>query len=522
MKKILSMIVALTLALESAPFIPITEAQASPQRIDKRYQEASDWFSAQDAGRRGGGAQDHMDDQNNLWALMDSQIAKEAPDDSDASEPDQEITDNSRTDETIKERGGCHTPFTISVSTTTSGNKDLTVSVDKNGKATVTWGGIVYEGWFDFDTKQIFIDVPTYNTWIEKDYNRNRGPIKSERWTLQLEKQGVAYFIKSLVQRIDYLSGDKRVSTYYFGNNGLLKTQSLRQKYGNKESFEREFYTYIWINGDHLVRSIVSKTDYKSYPTDMDKLPAKIDYFSSSTSKTFYDYDANGRRIAGVYVNDSNNATTYSASYWRLEGNKRISAAAYNLKINFLKRVRSAKDYRVIDQFALVRDEDYYSDPGRGIDFKFRIEYAKNSTGVFVARYVIKNDQKNHYIVRGKPDVLSGESDDILFHTQKLNGYWVSYGEDYPNKSYGLVFSTWRQTANGSFEQVTIVVDYPKDTVVELDGKKYDIHIDKQGNMSLSERLECLPIVYRTENNLGLSQGLQIQPLSPNTEGKLS
>ncbi len=185
---------------------------------------------------------------------------------------------------------------------------------------------------------------------------------------------------------------------------------------------------------------------------------------------------------------------------------ERLTKAAFN-------RIRSAMDYRIIDRFALVKTERHYlADPREFWNrCQFEITYVKNSAGVFVAGDVYS--PYGRYIVQGKPDILSGESDDILCRGGQFNGYNIHYGSTYSGvQRYGLIFSKWTLGPDGTWRETTVVVDYPKNTVVELDGKKYDIKIDLQGNISLSEKKGC--VVYANPLILDNNPDLTVTRLS--------
>ena|SRR3989338_10791095 len=95
MKKALTLILALTFTFETIPLIPLKEAIAVPQRIDKKFQDASDWFSAQDASRRAGSSADAVDHQNDIWSLIEDQI-------SEGAQPEEDTNNGQPTEEAPK------------------------------------------------------------------------------------------------------------------------------------------------------------------------------------------------------------------------------------------------------------------------------------------------------------------------------------------------------------------------------------------------------------------------------------
>lgn len=370
------------------------------------------------------------------------------------------------------------TPFKISASTSIrDGAKNLTVTVDDEGHAVVVWDHQSFIGKFDPDTKQIKIDIST-----------------GSQWTLQFEFSPTgSYFLSSLEVKSVENSMDS-IHTYYFQEDGLLEAHS----WNSETSFSKMAFTYVHIGDKVFLGSVIASTETVD-------VKEGVTLRTETFEKTFYAYDASGNEISYVTVtkSTSNGVSFYYALYNLLDGVKQYQAQSFGyFKVDLTNLINSAKDYEVVNQFANSKMEFFCDGDGGGIGkFKFSIEYAKNEKGEFVAKFVqvaSTTFPSIAYIVQGLPDVLSDESNDIPYrHAQTVNGYTVSYTAAYQQLSqvfareklryigYGLVFSKPPVQPDGTWDHTVVVVDYPQEKTVALDGKFYDIEIDKDGMVQL-------------------------------------
>ncbi|GEM_PF-2289782 len=214
----------------------------------------------------------------------------------------------------------------------------------------------------------------------------------------------------------------------------------------------------------------------------------------STHSENFYAYDEKGNLISEI-----------SASEWYDYSNVRHTSGYYWLR-DAAKNTWTYASAEGIDSFAVWFRQDiaginaaaksmmvYVGGNGDRWNYTHQVAYTRNADNTMTAKAVY--DTANHvFIVRGAPDVLSGETNDIkLVNGQQTNGQTVYYQEywhsdatgNWVNDGYRLIFydqSTWAQTA----------VDFPAQDTVTLNGKEYKITLDQDGKLTLSEDLATL------------------------------
>ncbi len=385
-------------------------------------------------------------------------------------------------------------PFTISVSTSIHGNKDLTITVDGDYNATVTWYGTTYNGRFDPDSMKVIIENPYQ--WSG-----------TSQWVFKFTD---AYSLESFEMAYDYYG---RSSTVYKFADDLLMSINSRYESGSYSSISDTAYSYIAINGKSLIISIDTSYSYTSSYSG-------VTYTGSGQSKTFYAYDVEGIQTAWLYVGNYtyNGKASYYAAYmlYNKEHIARTDVYAYNADPNLMGLIKSADDYQLVDQYTYTKNTTYFEDTSYSWSKrKYSIEYAKDSQGQFIAKKVYDKNWQT-YIVVGNPDLLSGEMNDIFIKSyQTINTYNVSYGAAYSYDyntgqqsylGYGLIFSKWAKSSDSSYKQITVVVDYPKDSKVKLDGKEYSISIDTAGTVKLIEII--VPVKISPYNPLPLRKAV--------------
>ncbi len=365
---------------------------------------------------------------------------------------------------TSLEAGNQITPFTLSVSSPSSGTPNLTVAVSEDGTARVTYFSTIKMGVFNLETMS-----------IEISFSSSSG---TESWILKFKENdsqtGTPYLLDSF-QRINSSSTGtyKFDDTSYFSENGRIDRVKYVETGISSVRYGRTFYGYD-ANGKHWITVTVEKTMY----TD-----------GRILNEAFY------------YITDLINKQTITANV--------------NLQDDALfHSIQSAEQYQEIENAAYVKTISYYADPPEAPPFSFlySIEFAKNDLGVFIPRRVNKMYGKV-FIVRGEPDVLNGESDDILFQEgQMVDGYRIGFGPvtnlEGGLSQYGLIFSkkviqntspitrststaqTAGAVATSERYDVVAVVDFPSVNTVELEGVVYEIEIDQFGIVILSQRTE--------------------------------
>ncbi len=393
-------------------------------------------------------------------------------------------------------------PLNLSVSTSPyRSNPDLLVSIDENFKAAVTYGGQTHTGVYDEKTGQIVINF----NQAQSQYT----------WMIQLSKDSADRAFLSIFEN----RWNGSASKFEFNSEGLLTHNSYNMS--NNYSYDA-YYTYVRIGDKNYLESMTQKGHWGYYWLNAsggcDSSTVLPNGYSWS-SKTFYAYDDSGTRRITVSVGsrtpDNGGQATYWASYSLSEGNKIVWVSAY-LDKDISELIRSAKDYWIIDQYAMFKTE-YYD------NYKISLTYVKDASGIFVARYAQKDGKG--YIVQGKPDILFPDDlvkDIFILPWQNVNGYSIYFGAAYsythsssgggwqPPKylGYGLVFSKWEKKSDGTYGNTTVVVDYPKTDLVALDGQLYQIRINAEGAVQLVPPILIDPAVGPT---FGSSSWIQVQ-----------
>jgi hypothetical protein len=314
---------------------------------------------------------------------------------------------------------------------------------------------------------------------------------------------------------LPYPSGRSETENWYsYDNEGnlLAKNWTTSDSLGG-QSFGQEIYVHI--NGRDLV-SVRRVWEYGMgggwmYPLDdktagnMGTISIQPPYFgyASSHAETYYHYDAQGNLLAEVNAwerYDFQGTRQTGGSYWlRNESNNTWSFVSAE-GINNLA-IRSWADYGIIDA-AAQRKTVYVGGNGERYDWKYRVEYTRDANGAMTAKAVYGLDGSVS-IVRGEPDILSGEHNDIKFvNGQEVNGqraYYQEYGHQDANgkwvsEGYRLVFydqKTWKATA----------VDFPSQNTVELNGEQFKITLDKDGKLIL-DKIYVVPPTEQYVNEL--------------------
>jgi hypothetical protein len=371
------------------------------------------------------------------------------------------------------------TPFSIhmDLAPELDSNRYLSVTVDQNGNATVIWtpndNGKTEQcsGKFDPKTHQILIQDPT-------------NVIGSVRLSFQELAHTGKYLLNSLevVYKGGTVSTDDNgmsygvlphTETYTFNSDGLIQTRKSHMALGNDTWDDQTSYQYVRAGGKMKVASVTSYQDVVEN--------GKSEHFAS---KDFFHYDAHGQQVAEVWAYsyiDSNGQWKCRAGYETVvSANTRIRVSADGLPVGFLDRVTSWSSSVIIDPVAKLRSTDYKRLPNGS--YEYTVEEVKNAKGVFQPKMTLQFNAdgsiKMTWIVQGKADILSGEHNDIpVKPSQNVNGYNVSYGS--VNNQYGLIFEKYVPT-------VQVVVNYPAQKQVTLDGKIYNVQIDAQGIVTLT------------------------------------
>ena len=160
-KKMISLGLMATLIFEPLPLIPIKEAAAKsgPERIGKKYEEASAWFTAQNAARRAGNTEDAVKHQSDIWSLIEGQIGQN-PSNSDGS-PKDALTD--------EEKAKVKEIFRVDPSTSKQRPMESVIHIPEE-----SW---YYVDYFDVNgnligTKKVFSEMigdKVTNFWTDKD-----------------------------------------------------------------------------------------------------------------------------------------------------------------------------------------------------------------------------------------------------------------------------------------------------------------------------------------------------------------
>ena len=377
---------------------------------------------------------------------------------------------------------GLVTPFKIeaSLSPETESN-NLTITVDENGDAKIIETGSLRSGKFDPASKTIVIKP--YNTVTE---------------TFFFNQDSSGYKLASI--QVDSTSEDSvSQKILIFSSDGQLISYDITSDAPSYNSKGHSGYTYTRVscdngcinNGQSLITSGISSSEV--IYTAPGKTPV------TGSSKMFFGRDKFGIKTSFTLARDifsEDQKIRSYASYIQYGQNPVSETSVYTGYLSeFIGEKLSGNfdsDRALIDgesQIQMIRIFDH-KDTSQS---HFMVELVKDATGQFMAKMTHDDFLGITKIVRGEADVLSGETDDILFQEgwRIVNDYSVYYGEahryddhgDYVYLGYGLVFIPGLDP-----NATPVIVDYPNEnTVTLLDGKTYDIHIDENGVLSLSE-----------------------------------
>ena len=356
-------------------------------------------------------------------------------------------------------------------------NQTLSVSVDRNGNATVRWTApstnqtVTYQGLFDPKTQKIVIQSST-------------GVISQVQVSFQkIPGNMYALSVFEVVYRGGNISTDSagiassvlpHIEKYTYSPDGFLQTRESHFNAGDGSYNYMTSYGYGWVGNKKLLQSV-------SY-NDTVLSNGVLTRFSG---KKFFNYDSNGNRTVSVW------AYTYidAAGHWKCragyeltdkQADTRTSVTVEGLALTVYASITSWRSYPLISGFAVTRRIDYKKLPDGS--YRYYVDEVKNAAGVFVPKMVAERTSGQivkTWIIQGKADILSTEHDDILVKpSQDVNGYHVFYGSR--NNQYGLIFEK---------AAVRISIDYPTQKTVTLDGKIYDITIDALGVVILKQKL---------------------------------
>lgn len=338
-------------------------------------------------------------------------------------------------------------------------NGYIQLNIDKDQDATITIGSStssIYRGIFDTDKSTVTIAISD-----------------SIKWVFGVSQQQLTYYeIKS--SGVGWGS-----STKYEFTDGHLAATSHWYKGIGYSSYSRTSYTFVEIDGKRRLQSVVSEYNYSSTFIGMSSR-------NSGKSTVYNEYDSAARLIATINKSSYQAASgevQYSASYvlYDYDSHATMTASASGLNLSQAGSIRAAEDFAKVDYYATSKSVNYFKDNTFKWDKWIRSIYAaKNTDGTFSPKSV--TDAEGCSIVVNQPDVLSSETDDIRIRSsQMVNGYSVYYGQGYNYSegklnylSFGLVF-TKSGVTNGSWSQKTVVVDYPRESKVTLDGVTYEI-----------------------------------------------
>jgi hypothetical protein len=398
-------------------------------------------------------------------------------------------------------------PFTISVSLShwNLEAKDLTVSVDAVGNAVIVLYGKTHKGKFDPKTNKISLSFSILDFSKEvREQMKQRPPdvitgvyyfpteiVGSETWVLRLRtKSDGSYSLKSFGQRKEYDNGTKETTLFQFTSEGLLESYVVITDFDTVKTKRKATYTYIKIEEKTLLES--HKEETKSEWTKFSGWGEKQVKKSRNSGTTFYSYNKEGNLTAQVSVhrNKIDGVVQNYGVYYLFDGNKRIEAMTGMIEKNLRRIVKSARDWVIIEKFVNFKIESHYTDASHS-QYLFIIEYARDEAGIFVPKSVRHPSEGKTYIVQGEPDVVSGESDDILIKGGYIlfGGYRVYYGCAFDDAGKyvgcGLVFQQVLEVP--SLGYITIVVDYPKEKKIVLDDTTYLLSINSEGNVILHD-----------------------------------
>lgn len=375
----------------------------------------------------------------------------------------------------------CTIPFALSASTNMDGLKNLTVSVDEDNQAVVKWYSQEYKGVYDPTTDCVTVS-----------------PYAGSAWVIQIATENGVQSIGSLEQRYTSANYNYRYKTYFSVDGRMSKTVYV---YWTPDGQRYDYVT------DYVMTAIGTQPiSTRSESRLNDKLV--------STSKEFLSYDARGNNILDAYVyatTDKDGNTTYGLSSYRMNGACVIYLHGDRMSANVFDLVQSAADVKLLDDVAPYREEDYFKDETQS-EYVYSMYFGRNAAGQMVARYYQTADGQTAIVV-GEPDLLTSERDDIQIAYGAVNGYSVYYGETSYltgiQGSYGLIFNKG-EYANGQWKSTSVVVDYPSEKHVTLDGVKHKISIADGGKVQLSACMQPVELALSTELNQLINVHLSI------------
>jgi hypothetical protein len=355
-------------------------------------------------------------------------------------------------------------PFKISAATSPGFSDNLFVDVFKDGSANVKWRNDTLSSIYDSDTQTITMSFDKEGRFLQEIWTVNIG---------QKSGTGSEYFIKSFHRTLEKSdNSDSDVEHYQFSETGLLMASE----------------------------SITSDSRF----------------VIEDRVKTFYAYDDNRKLITKLRLqNGSTNRNPRNNAEYSLRNHEALKSTdveLYDLDdeeiSDLMSEIDSANQYELLEPHTITRTENYYQDSDftRGL---FSIVYLKNETENFSIPKLVKKGFKT-FIVQGVPDVISEESDDILFEqNQEVDSFNVWFGEHVDidgNRVYGLGFyeevkveTSGVRVATQNLDEGTVIiidgksytlvafVNFPSETQVTLNDIQYQIQIDATGIMILNE-----------------------------------
>ncbi len=373
-------------------------------------------------------------------------------------------------------------PFHAKVNLDPASNNPVEVILNENGDVSLVYAGVTHAATFNSAMNQ-----------VDAEYLENGN---THKLMIQIAKDDSGFYVPSLALIVTK-SGGLLVQqlTFEFNRQGL-PTFKRDESNSNPNMVSVSHYAYREINGEPKVISEISTQTMTNAQSNQ---VVQTIYWNK-----FYDYDAQGRQTIQVHVVKTVSAMAiagnrdsayyyYSLSEFGVPGGNRLTAANYNESStsDLFTRIQSAADYALIEQVVKFRRIYYYHpDEAEIKPLPYMTIGEEKVSGQFVAKKVVLSSEEKimpAFIVQGEPDVLSGESDDILFNEfQTVNGYRVSYNIAYDSQGheigYRLIFQKSSPQAT-----ISVPVDYPSQNMVTLDNVTYRITIDGQGKVMLEQ-----------------------------------
>ncbi len=381
------------------------------------------------------------------------------------------------------------TPFTgfkTAVATTPNGKTDLSVVVNANGSATVTWNQKKYKSNFDFVQGKVVVTI------------QNTSQTKEEL-TLSFREEAGQFSLKSLKILTQIISGasSRQGETTMTFKSGELATQTeiIQSGSGANRDQYKEVQTYTKVNGKLLLESRMISDKMLGQPNS-----------STYVKKDFFQYDQKGNEkihltIEGLEEQRFRMNVSYVASDSVHKTKMTVSTVLSDRAI--YDALRSAADYAKLDSAALSKRVDYFADSNLST-LTATVDFRKNGSGEFVPEPVYFSNNL-YYLVRHAADLFSNESDDIAMKpSQTVNGYQITVKPLYFSGSQiqkGLEISFSNQAlktvttqVNGKLKtaqqltgEVVVLSQYPTENKVKLGGVLYAVNFDAAGNAILKQ-----------------------------------